>query len=40
MSKVLAGFKKLQRLELSGTKLSDEAVKELRKALPRCTVVK
>ena len=38
--KQLAGFKQLRRLNLSATEVTAAGVKELRKALPACKVIK
>jgi internalin A len=36
----LTAFKELQRLELGGTKVTEAGMKELRKALPKCTIIR
>jgi hypothetical protein len=38
--KLLVGLKKLKRLEITGNKVSDAAVEELKKALPGLEVVR
>ncbi len=38
--KQLAVFKKLTQLDLGGTKVTEAAVNELRKALPQCSVTR
>jgi hypothetical protein len=38
--KELAQLKNLDFLGLAGTKVTDAAVKELKKALPRCIILK